>query len=110
MDGYGYVEKDFIVHMGMNWEPAEFLKNRCDVTDGRCSGSDAGGSVLDQLQFVDGFMRETIEMGVAGIKTGGNQHVDQDGGAVRSKRWKEVVNIATVDEDSTGNVGNVSLE
>lgn len=61
MDGYEYIEKDFKVNMGMNWEPVGFLKNWCDVTDGRCSGDHADGSVLDQLQFVDEFMGETIE-------------------------------------------------
>lgn len=66
------------------------------MTDRRCSGDDAGGSFLDQLQFVEGFMGETIEKGFAVFKTGGNQSVDQEGGAVGSKIYKEAANVGNV--------------
>lgn len=36
-------------------KPVKFLENKCDATDGWCSGDVAGGRVQDQLPFVDEF-------------------------------------------------------
>ena len=38
-------------------KPVELLQDRCDVAAGGGSGDDTGGGVLDQLKFMDGFVR-----------------------------------------------------
>ena len=40
------------------------LQDRGDVMEGGGSGDDAGGRVLNQLEFMKGFLREAKEEGV----------------------------------------------
>ena len=43
----------------------KLLQDGGNVMEGGGSGDDAGGSVLDQLELMEGFLRETKEEGVA---------------------------------------------
>ena len=65
MEGFESMEEDFEINTEFNREPVELLQDRGDVMEGGGSGDDAGGSVLDQLELMEGFLRETKEEGVA---------------------------------------------
>ena len=54
MEGLKGEEQNFEVDACFDREPAKLLKDRSDVINGSCSGDDAGGRVLDQLEFTDG--------------------------------------------------------
>ena len=65
MDGFESMEEDLIVYTGFYGKPVELVKDRGDVTHGRGSGDDACCSILDQLEFMEEFVRETKKEGVA---------------------------------------------
>ena len=65
VEGFESMEEDFEIYTEFNREPVELLQDRGDVMEGGGSGDDAGGSVLDQLELMEGFLRETKEEGVA---------------------------------------------
>ena len=48
------------------------------MADGGCSSDDTGSSVLDQLEFMEEFVRETKEEGIAVIQAGSDKSVNQD--------------------------------
>ena len=94
MDGLEGVEQYFKVHTEFNREPVKLLQNRCDVIDGWDPGDNAGGRVLNQLEFMDVLVGKTKEEGVAIVQTGCDQGVDQDGSGVGCKGWAETVDVA----------------
>lgn len=61
--------------------------------DGGGFGDDPGCSVLNQLKFLDGFVGETEEQGVAIINAAGDENEDQDGGRVIGEGGTEMVDI-----------------
>ena len=60
-------------------EPVESVEDRSDVAVGGGFGDDPGCSILDKLQFMEGFDWETGEEGVAVVQTGCHQGVNEDG-------------------------------
>ena len=60
-------------------EPVESVEDRSDVAGGGGFGDDPGCSILDKLQFMEGFDWETGEEGVAVVQTGCHQGVNEDG-------------------------------
>ena len=55
------------------------------MTDGWCSSDDTGSSILYQLKFMEEFVWETKEKGIAIIQAGSDQGVNQDCGGVGSE-------------------------
>ncbi len=53
--------KDFECDTEFDWEPVELLEDGDDVVKGRGSGNDSGCRVLDQLELMEGFVRDTKE-------------------------------------------------
>ena len=45
----------------LNREPVELLEDRSDVVDGGGPSDDTGSLILDQLKFMEGFVREAKE-------------------------------------------------
>ena len=64
------------------------------MIDGWDPGDEAGGRVLNQLEFMDELVGKTKEKGVAVVQTGCDQGVDQNGSRVGSKEWAEMVDVA----------------
>ena len=64
------------------------------MIDGWNPGDDAGGRVLNQLEFMDELVGKTKEKGVAIVQAGCGQGVEQDGSGVGSKGWAETVDVA----------------
>ena len=59
MDCLVSVEEDFVVYTGFDGEPVELVKDGGDVAGGRGFGDDTGSSILDKLEFMKEFVRET---------------------------------------------------
>ena len=85
MDGLEGMEEDLEIDAVFDGKPVELQQNGGNVTNGGGSGDDTGSSVLDQLQFMEEFVGESKEKGIAIIQAGRDQRVDQDSGAVRSE-------------------------
>lgn len=54
---------------------------------------DMGGSILNHLELMDGFMGDTKEKRVAVIEMGCKQSVDQDGSAGGSKGRTKAIGV-----------------
>lgn len=68
------------------------------MTDARASGDDTGGYVLDQLGFMEEFVRETKETnGVTGEAEGGEEGVGEKSSDVGSKKREEAGDISEMD-------------
>ena len=57
INGFESEEKDFVGDTDFDGEPVELLQDRCYMTDGGGSSNYTCGRVLDQLKFMDGFVR-----------------------------------------------------
>lgn len=79
-----------------DWESVKLLENRGDVVDRMCPGDHLSCSILNKLKFMEGLEGETREKGVAVIQAGGDQRVDQDGGAVGGEGGMETVDVTTL--------------
>ena len=55
------------------------------MVEGGCSGDDAGSCILDKLEFMEEFVRETKEEGITVICAGSDERVNRDGGPVGSE-------------------------
>ena len=94
MDGLECEQQSFELYPVLYWKPVELLQDRCNVTDGWCSGDDLGSSILNQLKFIDGFVGETSEKGIAIIQTGGDQGVDQYSSAAAFEGGTKEIDVA----------------
>lgn len=70
------------------------LQNWGNMVDGWGSGYNASCRVLNQLKFMEGFLRETKEKGVTIIDAGGDETVDKDGGGVGGEGGAKTVYAA----------------
>ncbi len=61
VDGFECIEEDFERDTEFDWEPVELLEDGGDVVKGGGSGDDTGCRVLDQLELMEGFVRDTKE-------------------------------------------------
>ena len=66
MYGIECIEEDLIFNTV--WEPVKLVQDGGDVTDGRGFGDNTCSSVLDQLEFMEEFVGETKQKGVAVIQ------------------------------------------
>ena len=82
MEGLEGEEQNLEMDAGFDREPVKLLKDRSEVINGGGSGDDAGGRVLDQLEFSDGLEGETEEEGVTVIDAGSDQGVNKGGCAM----------------------------
>ena len=78
MDGLEGMEENFIVDALFDGKPMELIQNRGDVIDGGGSGDDTGSCILDQLQFPEEVLGETVEEGVTIIQAGSDEGVNED--------------------------------
>lgn len=60
-----------------NREPVEVLKDKGDVVAGAGVSEEAGGRVLDILEFIEEFGGCAIKDAIAVVKVGCNEGVDQ---------------------------------
>lgn len=110
MDGFECKEKDFVVDTVSDGEPVELLEDRCNVVGGWRVCDDACSRVLDQLEFMEGFLWETEEEGVAIIQTGGDEAVYEDGSGLGGKRGAETVDVTEMEVGGADGVINVGSE
>ena len=61
----------------LNREPVELLEDRSDMVSEGGAGYDAGSRVLEQLEFMEGFLREAEEERVAIIQAGSDEAVNK---------------------------------
>ena len=66
--GIECIEEDLVFNTVFDREPMKLVQDGGDVTDGRGFGDDACSSVLDQLEFMEEFVGETKQKGVAIIQ------------------------------------------
>ena len=76
MNGLERVEQNLEVHTKFYRKPVKLLQNRCDVINGWDPGDDAGGRVLNQLEFMDVLVGKTKEKGIAIVQTRCDHGVD----------------------------------
>ena len=57
-------------------------------------GDDPSSRVLDQLELMEGFLRETKEERITVVNAGGNKTVYKDGGRVGGEGGKKTINAA----------------
>ena len=55
------------------------------MTDDRGSGDYPSSSILDQLEFMEEFVGETIKKGVTIVEAGGDEGVNQDCSTIGSE-------------------------
>ena len=67
--GIECIEEDLVFNTVFDREPMKLVQDGGDVTYGRGFGDDACSSVLDQLEFMEEFVGETKQKGVAIIQT-----------------------------------------
>lgn len=94
MDGFEGEEQNLELNTELDREPMELLEDRSDMVNVGGSGDDASSSVLDQLKFMDGLVRETKEEGVTIINAGCDQGVNKNDGAIGGEGWAEAIYIA----------------
>ena len=94
VEGLEGEEQNLEMDAGFDREPVKLMKDRSDVINGGGSGDDAGGRVLDQLEFTDGLEGQTKEKGVTVIDAGSDQGVNKDGCAMGCDGWAEAVDVA----------------
>ena len=79
VDGH-VCEKEEFVHDAVSYrEPVEVLEDRGNVVACGSLCDDTGGRVLDQLEFMEGLVREAEEERIAIVQTGGDKAVNKDG-------------------------------
>lgn len=59
MDGFESEMKDFELNTLLNREPVKLLEDRGDMIKYRSFGDDAGSRILNQLELMEGLLRET---------------------------------------------------
>lgn len=67
VDGLERQGEDFELNTELNWEPVELLENKSDVVDGGGLSNDTGSWRLEQLKFVEGFVKEADKKRVTGV-------------------------------------------
>lgn len=67
VDGLERQGEDSELNTELNWEPVELLENRSDVVDGGGLSNDTGSWRLEQLKFVEGFVKEADKKRVTGV-------------------------------------------
>lgn len=107
VDGLECVQEEFVCNAVVYGEPVEVLEYGSDVAvrGGLCD--DPGGRVLNQLEFAERFLGETIKEGVAVVQTGGDKAVDEDGGGVGGEGGAEPVYVAEMEIGSAGDGVNM---
>lgn len=73
MDGCECVEEDLVGNVITDQKSVELMLYRGDVTDGRSLADDTGSCLLDQLQYMKEFVRETK---ITIVQTGGDERGD----------------------------------
>ena len=108
VDGHECEQEEFVIDAVCYREPVEVLEDRGDVVV--CGGlcDDAGGRVLDQLEFMEGLVGEAEEERIAIVQTGGDEAVD--GGGVGGEGGAESVNVAEMEICIAGNGVDVRVE
>ena len=56
MEGLECKEQDLIVNTEVDWKPMKLFEHRSDMVCGWSSGNDVCSRILDQLQFIEGFL------------------------------------------------------
>ena len=65
---------------------------------------------MDQLKFLEGFVREAEEERVAVVQAGSDKALNKDGSSVRGEGRAQTVDVVQMEVGSPGNVTDVRLE
>lgn len=79
MAGPEYIKRDFVFYINFDQEPVE---DGVDVVERGNSGNDSRGGILNPLNLMEGFVRETRERGDTAVVT----RLRRRTGVVRSPR------------------------
>ena len=79
MDGFESVQEDFVCDPLLDQAAVELLKDGGDVVGGGSFGDDPGGRVLNQLEFMEGFMWKAEEKRITIVEAGCDEAVDRMG-------------------------------
>ena len=86
-------KKDFEVYAVGDRKPVKVLEDGSDMIVGVGVSEQAGGGVLDILEFIEGFGREAIENAVAVIKSGSDECVDKSFSSREGKGGTKTGNV-----------------
>lgn len=75
----------------------ELLEDRGDVLYGGCVSDDACGRILDKLEFMESFLRETKQERVAVINSGSDKAMDKNGSGERSESRAKTVDVSEME-------------
>ena len=79
------MEEDFEDDAVVNRKPVKLLENGSDVVYGGGFGNNAGRCILNQLKFMEKFVREAEKEGITIVCAGSDEGVNQDSSAARSE-------------------------
>lgn len=94
MDGFEDIKENFEIDSKFDREPVKLLKNRSNVVRSGDFTDNSGSRVLDQLELIERFMRETKKKRITVINTGGDKAVYKNRGGLNSERRTKTVNVA----------------
>jgi hypothetical protein len=82
-----------------NGKPVETMKGRCNVVKAVITRKDdASKGILNSLELVKRFVRETIQKGIAVVEARGDKGVSEHSGRVDVKGWTNLTQLPDVVE------------